>query len=67
MDTGKIDVSGILSRLREDAVREFVEKLKREKYCRLTEYDEGGWAAERLAVKVDDIDELVNEMYGNPE
>lgn len=53
--------------IKRDAVREFAEKLKREKFCRLTEYDEGGWAAERLAVKVDDIDELVNEMFGNPE
>lgn len=53
--------------IQRDTVVNFAEKLKREKFCRLTEYDEGGWAAERLAVKVDDIDELVNEMFGNSE
>ena len=57
------NIGKLYSEVRSEAVREFVEKLKREKFCRLTEYDEGGWAAERLAVKVDDIDNLVSEMF----
>jgi len=61
------DLQSYINKQKAEAVREFAEKLKREKYCRLTEYDEGGWAAERLAVKVDDIDKTVNEMFGSPE
>lgn len=58
----RVKCEEVISKIRAEAVREFAEKLKREKFCRLTEYDEGGWAAERLAVKVDDIDNLVKEF-----
>lgn len=64
MNTGKIDVSGILSRLREDAVREFVEKLKKQAFeCDIS----FGLGSQQIkeAVAVDDIDKTVNEMYGN--
>lgn len=42
-------------------VQEFAEKLK-EHSCNLTEYDEGGWSNTVSAVKVEDIDRLVEEM-----
>lgn len=61
MDTGKIDVSGILSRLREDAVREFVKKLKEQAFeCDIS----FGLGSQRIrqAVAVDDIDNLVKEF-----
>lgn len=46
------------------AVREFAEKLK-EHSCNLTEYDEGGWSDTVSAVKVKDIDRLVEGMGCN--
>lgn len=66
MDTGKIDVSGILSRLREDAVINFAEKLKEQAFeCDIS----FGLGSQRIrqAVAVDDIDKAVNEMFGNSE
>ena len=66
MDTGKIDVSGILSRLREDAVREFVKKLKEQAFECDISFGLGSQHI-RQAVAVDDIDKAVNELYGNPE
>lgn len=66
MDTGKIDVSGILSRLREDAVREFAEKLKEQAFNCDISFGLGSQHI-RQAVAVDDIDKAVNEMFGNLE
>ena len=46
------------------AVREFVERLK-EHSCNLIEYDEGGWSDTVSAVKVEDIDRLLEKMGCN--
>ena len=59
-DNIEIDIETVKS----EAVREFAEKLK-EHSCNLTEYDEGGWSDTVSAVKVEDIDRLVEEMGCN--
>ena len=53
-----------LEKSKSEAVREFAEKLK-EHSCNLTEYDEGGWSDTVSAVKVADIDRLLEEMGCN--
>lgn len=59
-DNIEIDIETVKS----EAVREFAEKLK-EHFCNLTEYDEGGWSDTVSAIKVEDIDRLVEEMGCN--
>ena len=45
-----------------EAIREFAEKLKEKSCNHLVEYDEGGWSERVSAVKVENIDSLVEEM-----
>ena len=59
MDTGKIDVSGILSRLREDAVREFAEVMKK-KLQNAAKVEIMG--CEYYPIGLPFIDNLVNEF-----
>ena len=59
-DNIEIDIESV----KYEAVREFAEKLK-EHSCNLTEYDEGGWNDTVSAVKVEDIDRLIEEMGCN--
>lgn len=44
-----------------EAIREFAELLKKNAQ-KFTEYDEGGWGCTVYAVKVEDIDNTVEEM-----
>lgn len=59
-DNIEIDIEAVKS----EAIREFAEKLK-EHSCNLTEYDEGGWSDTVSAVKVENIDRLLEEMGCN--
>lgn len=43
------------------AIREFAERLKKNAQ-KFTEYDEGGWGCTVYAVKIEDIDNTVEEM-----
>lgn len=58
------DLQDYISKEKINAVKEFVEKLK-EHSCNLTEYDEGGWNDTVSAVKVENIDRLLEEMGCN--
>ena len=44
-----------------EAIKEFAERLKKNAQ-KFTEYDEGGWGCTVYAVKVEDIDNTVEEM-----
>lgn len=44
-----------------EAIREFAELLKKNAQ-KFTEYDEGGWGCTVYAVKIEDIDNTVEEM-----
>lgn len=59
-----IDAFKKLNTAKSEAVKEFAEKLK-EHSCNLTEYDEGGWNDTVSAVKVENIDRLLEEMGCN--
>jgi len=63
MDTGKIDVSGILSRLREAAVREFAEKLKKQAVECFVDLGYGKACFNTVVVEAIEIDKLVSEMF----
>lgn len=60
----RLNIEINIETVKSEAVREFAEKLK-EHSCNLTEYDEGGWSDTVSAVKVEDIDRLLEETGCN--
>jgi hypothetical protein len=56
-----IDLRVKLKTAKAEAIKEFAERLKKNAR-KFTEYDEGGWGCTVYAVKVDDIDNTVEEM-----
>ena len=61
MSDGGTSCHWCIAQHRAEAIKEFAERLKKNAR-KFTEYDEGGWGCTVYAVKVEDIDNTVEEM-----
>lgn len=67
MNTGNNDVEKILNKIREQAIREFAEKLKEQAVECFVDLGYGKACFNTVVVEAMEIDKLVRKMFGNPE